>query len=60
LSEVYKEKMTDSITFKHCGICGKLVKEKDGWVSIALNAMWGKFSIFQMYHNECYDKEKIQ
>jgi len=50
--------LTGTITFKHCGICGKLVKEKDSWITVPTSIKIGVLQVCQSYHWDCFEKEK--
>lgn len=50
--------MTGTVTFKHCGICGNLVKENDSTMLVPTTVSWGSLTLCQMYHLKCYEKEK--
>jgi len=56
MSQIYK----NAITFKHCGICGKLVEGQDDSTSVLLTYTIDNFRVWQMYHMKCFKHESRQ
>lgn len=52
-------KSKGTITFKHCGICGKQVKDDQSSTTIPTKiTWWNGITVCQMYHTKCYDEER--
>ncbi len=49
--------MSVTLTLKFCGICGKLVKDKDSWVTVPTMSPTKDLDVVKCYHLKCYDED---